>query len=80
MPRSKYNEQSEKYYTYSRKRRKKIKTRVFALAVCLHLLEKLIDQQENIVSQSNQKIDFPKRYTSRFRVIKKVLAQATRDV
>jgi len=75
MPRSKYNEQSEQYYTYSRKRRKSHKDTRVRTRSLLHLLKKLIDQQENIVSQSNQKITFPKRYTCRFRVIKKVLAQ-----
>jgi hypothetical protein len=75
MPRSKYNEQNEKYYTYSRKRRKSNKETHVRTRSLLHLLEKLIDQQENIVSQSNQKIAFPKRYTSRFHVIKKVLDQ-----
>jgi hypothetical protein len=75
LPRSKYNEQSEKYYSYSRKRRKSHKDTRVRTRSLLHLLEKLIDQQENIVSQSNQKIAFSKRYTSRFRVIKKVLTQ-----
>jgi hypothetical protein len=75
LPRSKYNDQSEKYYAYSRKRRKSHKDTRVRTRSLLHLLEKLIDQQENLVHQSIQGISFSKRYIQRMRVIKRVITQ-----
>ena len=74
-PRTKYLEQKEKYFTYMRMRKKPWPLTVKRTRSLLHLLNKLIDQQEKIEDQHRIWIRFPEKYYTKKRVIRKVLTQ-----
>lgn len=74
-PRTKFLEQKDKYFAYMRKRKKPWKQTVKRTRSLLHLLNKLIQQQEKIEDQHRIWITFPEKYYKRKRVIRKVLSQ-----
>lgn len=74
-PRTKYLEQKDRYLAYSRKRRKTRKQTIVRIRSLLYLLDKLITLQDQIDKQYEGKMNFPKRYYIRRKVIKKVLIQ-----
>jgi len=74
-PRTKYLEQKEKYFTYARKRkkfRKETKKRTRSL---LYLLNKLINELDEIDKQYSSKLEYSQNYHKRRIVIRKVLSQ-----
>ena len=74
-PRTKYLKQRDRYFAYSRKRRKSQKERTILTRSLLHLLNKLIEQQDKIEDQYCDHINFPESYYKKRRVIRKVLSQ-----
>ena len=74
-PRTKYLDQKEIYSIYSRKRkklRKETKSRTRSL---LYLLDKIVHLLDNIEEKHKEKLELPKKYYTRIKVIKTVLAQ-----
>jgi len=74
-PRTKYREQKEKYFAYTRMRRKPWPLTVKRIRSLLYLLKKIIEQQEKIEDQHRIWIKLPEKYYTRKRVIRKVLSQ-----
>lgn len=74
-PRTKYLDQKEKYDVYMRKRKKTWKETRVRIRSLLHLLNKLIEQQDKIGDQNRIWIKFPEKYYKRERIIRKVLSQ-----
>lgn len=74
-PRSKYLDQKEKYFAYTRMRKKHWKQTTKRTRSLLHLLEKLINEQKKIEDIHRAYLQFPERYYQRRRVILKVLRQ-----
>jgi hypothetical protein len=74
-PRSKYLEQRDKYYQYSRKRQKSNKETIVRTRSLLHLLEKMLGQLNDIESQYSETLHFPAKYYKNKAIIKKVLHQ-----
>jgi len=75
VPRTKYLDQKEKYTAYSRKRKKlrqetKVRTRSL-----LYLLEKLLNQLDEVGSTYQGDLALPDKYYQRLKIIRKVLAQ-----
>jgi hypothetical protein len=75
VPRSKYEEQREKYNIYSRKRKKNNKETNKRIRSLLYLLEKIFEQLKEIEEQYNERLDLSKTYIERVRTIRKVLKQ-----
>jgi hypothetical protein len=76
-PRTKYLEQKDKYFAYTRMRKKPWKQTVKRTKSLLYLLNKLIDEQDKIEDQYRIYIQFPKKYREKKRVVRKVLSQQT---
>ena len=74
-PRTKYLKQRERYFAYSRKRRKSQKERTVLTRSLLHLLNKLIDELDKIEDVYRIYLWFPEKYYTRRDVIRKVLSQ-----
>ncbi|MCK4989185.1 MAG: transposase [Bacteroidales bacterium] len=74
-PRTKYLKQRNRYFAYSRKRRKSKKERTVLTRSLLHLLNKLIEEQDKLEDQYRINLRFPEKYRQRRRVIRKVLSQ-----
>ena len=74
-PRTKYLKQRDRYFAYSRKRRKSQKERTVLTRSLLHLLNKLIEEQNKVEDQYRIHLRFPERYYTRRNVIRKVLSQ-----
>ena len=74
-PRTKYLKQRNRYFAYSRKRRKSKKERTVLTRSLLHLLNKLIEEQDKLEDQYRINLRFPEKYRKRRRVIRKVLSQ-----
>jgi hypothetical protein len=74
-PRTKYLKQRDRYFAYSRKRRKSKKERTVLTRSLLHLLNKLIEEQDKFEDQYRINLRFPEKYRQRRRVIRKVLSQ-----
>jgi len=74
-PRTKYLKQRERYYAYSRKRRKSKKERTVLTRSLLHLLDKLIEETDKLEDQYRIYLQFPQRYHKKRRVIRKILLQ-----
>lgn len=70
MPRVKFKEQKDKYMAYSRKRRKPAKDTRVRTRSLLYILEKLLNELEQI-DQGHM----PKKYYNRIKIIKQVLKQ-----
>jgi hypothetical protein len=75
MPRNKYEEQWNKYNNYSHKRKKTHKETLKRTRSLLYLLGKLLGLLREIEYQFQDKLDLPKKYHERIKVIRKVLKQ-----
>lgn len=75
MPRSKYPEQQERYLHYQRNRKKGYKKTQRKIKSLLYLLNKLLDQLNEIEQQESGKFSFPDRYYQRKQTIEKILIQ-----
>ena len=75
MPRNKYEEQWNKYNNYSHKRKKIHKETLKRTRSLLYLLGKLLGLLREIEYQFQDKLDLPKKYHERIKVIRKVLKQ-----
>jgi hypothetical protein len=75
IPRNKYPEQREKYMNYSRKRKKTKKETTVRMRSLLYLLEKLLGLLKDIEQQHEHRLELPRRYYQRIRIIKTVLKQ-----
>lgn len=74
-PRTKYDKQAKRYYSYSKKRkRRQVETRVLKRSL-LHLLDKLISLTEEVMNRLNGRIKLTPRFYKRYSVICKVLVQ-----
>lgn len=73
--RTKYLKQQVRYFAYSRKRRKSQKERTVLTRSLLHLLNKLIEEQDKLEDQYRNYLMFPQKYHKKKRVIRKVLLQ-----
>jgi len=76
-PRTKYQEQKDKYFAYMRKRKKAWKETTKRTRSLLYLLNKLIAAQEKIEDQQRIHIRFPEKYYEKKRVVRTVLKQQT---
>ena len=72
-PRTKYLKQRDRYFAYSRKKRKSQKERTVLTRSLLHLLDKLLEEERNIANQYPR--IFPEKYQERISIIRKVLSQ-----
>ncbi len=77
MPRNKYAEQKSKQLVYQKRRKKSYKLTQKRKRSLLYLLEKLLDQIQQIQQKCESKNDLklPKRYHKRKATIQKILAQ-----
>jgi len=75
MPRNKYEEQRNKYDSYSHKRKRTHKETVIRTRSLLYLLEKILVLLKGIESQYQQQLTLPNRYYSNIKIIRKVLKQ-----
>nr|WP_244826060.1 hypothetical protein [Carboxylicivirga linearis] len=73
MPRSKYTKWQQRYWNYSRKRRKPKKERVAITRGLLKLLKKLLEELATDTQQLNASM--PEKYYRQYAIIDKVLAQ-----
>ena len=73
MPRSKYNKWKQRYWNYSRKRRKPKKERIAISRGLLNLLTKLLDELAIMLRQLDVKM--PEKYYTQYAIIEKVLEQ-----
>lgn len=75
-PRSKFDEQKQKYLNYQRSRKKTHKKGTRRIKSLLYLLEKLLNQLSEIEAQAiDSKYSFPLRYYKRTGTIRKILSQ-----
>jgi len=74
-PRTKFLDQKEKYFAYSRMRKKPWNQTTKRTRSLLYLLNKLIEEQDKIEDQYRIHLKFPQKYRQRKRVIRKVLSQ-----
>ena len=75
MPRNKYLEQREKYMNYSRKRKKSKKETTVRIRSLLYLLDKLLGLLKEIEHENQDRLDMPRRYYHRNKIMKTVLKQ-----
>ncbi|MDP4223372.1 MAG: DDE transposase [Bacteroidota bacterium] len=75
MPRNKYDEQLEKYNSYSRKRKKIHKEMLKRTRSLLYLLGKILGLLHEIEERHQEKLDLPDKCHERIKVIRKVLRQ-----
>ena len=77
MPRSKYDKQNRRYYSYCKKRkRKESETRILKRSL-LHLLYKLIGELEQTIQTNGSRLELSSLFHKRLSTIKKVLHQQT---
>lgn len=74
-PRTKYLEQKEKYFTYMRKRKKPWKETTKRTRSLLYLLNKIIEQMDEIDDKYSSSLDYARKYHKRRSDIRKVLVQ-----
>ena len=74
-PRTKYLKQRDRYFAYNRKRRKSQKEKIVLTRSLLHLLNKLIHEQDKIEDTYRIYLQFPDKHYQMKRVIRKVLSQ-----
>ena len=72
MPRNKYNDQSDKYNNYIRKRRKIYEDTKKRICSLLYLLDKLIGQLIDLERQYQLRLKLPEKYYSRLKIVRKV--------
>jgi len=75
MPRNKYEDQWNKYNNYSHKRRKTHKETGKRTRSLLYLLGKLVTQLSDVEDRYQSRLNMPKKYYSRLKVVRKVLTQ-----
>jgi hypothetical protein len=75
MPRNKFAEQRDKYFTYSRKRRRPQSETIKRTRSLLYLLEKFLGQLKSIEKEYQEKLCLQDKYYIRIRTIYKVLKQ-----
>lgn len=73
MPRTKYNKWQQRYWNYSRKRRKSKKERIAITRGLLALLKKLLEELTKIAKQTGVKM--PTKYYKQYSIIEKVWEQ-----
>ena len=73
MPRTKFNKWRQRYWNYSRKRRKSKKERVAITRGLLALLKKLLEELSKIIQQTGAQM--PAKYNKQYRIIEKVWEQ-----
>jgi hypothetical protein len=73
LPRSKYNKWKQRYWNYSRKRRKPKKERTAITRGLLKLLKKLLEELVIMLKQLD--VRMPERYYTQYAIIEKVLKQ-----
>ena len=75
-PRSKFDEQKQKYLNYQRSRKKTHKKGMRRVKSLLYLLEKLLKQLADLEAQAiDNQYSFPLRYYKRTDTIRKILLQ-----
>lgn len=74
-PRCKYPEQKDKYYAYQRKRRKPTKERTARTRSLLYLLNKLLENLDELERQYQDQLILPEKYYDRVKVLRKVYYQ-----
>jgi hypothetical protein len=74
-PRTKYLDQKQKYFNYSRKRKKIRKDTKIRTRSLLHLLNKLVELLDKIEKHYKEKIILPEKYYARLKTVKTVLKQ-----
>jgi hypothetical protein len=75
-PRSKFDEQKQKYLNYQRSRKKTHKKGMRRIKSLLYLLEKLLNQLSDLEARAiDSKYSFPQRYHKRTGTIRKILSQ-----
>jgi len=75
MPRSKYEEQLDKYNNFSHKRKKTHKEIAKRTRSLLYLLDKIIYLLKGIENEYQQQLELPKGYYEKIKIIRKVLKQ-----
>jgi len=75
VPRNKYLEQRAKYMNYSRKRKKSHKETNVRIRSLLYLLDKLLGLLKEIELTNRQRLEMPRKYYQRIRLVKIVLKQ-----
>jgi hypothetical protein len=75
MPRSKYEEQWNKYNNFSHKRKKTHKEIAKRTKSLLYLLEKIVVLLKGIENQHQEQLELPREYYEKLRIIRKVLKQ-----
>ncbi|MCT4646724.1 MAG: hypothetical protein N4A74_17170 [Carboxylicivirga sp.] len=73
LPRSKYNKWKQRYWNYSRKRRKPRKERITITRGLLRLVRKLLEELVVLLKQLD--VQMPARYYTQYAIIEKVLKQ-----
>lgn len=74
-PRNKYLEQKDKYMHYSRKRKKTRKETIVRTRSLLYLLDKLLGLLQKVEQENDDRLDMPKRYYERIKVVQILLKQ-----
>jgi len=74
-PRNKYIEQRVKYMNYSRKRKKSKKETIVRIRSLLYLLDKLLGLLKDIEREHQDRLELPRKYNQRVRLLKTVLKQ-----
>jgi hypothetical protein len=75
MPRSKYEEQRNKYDNYSHKRKKTHKDTAKRTRSLLYLLEKILSSLREIENRYHEQLELPEGYNTKIKIIRKVLKQ-----
>jgi hypothetical protein len=76
MPRSKYQEQNEKYLSYQKQRKKKYRQTQVRKRALLYLLDKLLNQIDGIYQiAANKELVMPPMYHQRIQTIQTILVQ-----
>lgn len=75
MPRSKYQEQYEKYLSYQRSRKKTHKQAQKRIKSLLYILEKLLGKLKQVEDNLSENITMPNRYYQRKQTIETILVQ-----
>ena len=75
IPRSKYEEQKNKYDNYSHKRKKTHKDTAKRTRSLLYLLEKILSSLREIENRYHDQLELPEGYNTKIKIIRKVLKQ-----
>jgi hypothetical protein len=75
MPRNKFDDQWEKYNNYSHKRKKTHKETKKRIRSLLYLLDKIINQLQDLEQTYQSSLTLPDKYYSRLKIVRKVLKQ-----